>query len=155
MPYNLLRSVPYYTVPVIYALQVELTPKEILSIRNKLAKQNSVFAEKRYLDSLFLPSNIIGRKEQAEQLLQYIESLRHGFVVPHISVYGRSGSGKSTVVKFVCQNVKDVISFAFVNLREARTVFGCANLILSELGSESLKSAQGINKAVDKIGQKN
>jgi len=130
-------------------LQVELTKKAIDSIRKDIAKQNSVFSDKKYLDSLFLPSNIIGRRKQAEQLLKHVESLKQGFVVPQISVYGRSGSGKSTVVKFVCQNIQDVVSFAFVNLRKSKTVFGSANLILSELGSSNLKSAEGLNKAVD------
>jgi cell division control protein 6 len=133
---------------------VELTKKAINSIRKEIAKQNSVFSDKKYLDSLFLPSNIIGRRKQAEQLLKHVESLKQGFVVPQISVYGRSGSGKSTVVKFVCQNIQDVVSFAFVNLRKSKTVFGSANLILSELGSSNLKSAEGLNKAVDKIGER-
>ena len=48
-----------------------------------------------------------------------------------------------------CQNLSDRVSSAFVNLRKSKTVFGCANLILSELGSENLKSAQGLNMAVD------
>ncbi len=133
---------------------MELTRKTITSIRKDLAKQNSVFSNKKYLDSLFLPSNIIGRKKQAEQLLKHIESLKQGFVVPQISVYGRSGSGKSTVVKFVCQNIQDIVAFAFVNLRKSKTVFGCANFILSELGSSHLKSAEGLNKAVDRIGER-
>ena len=134
-------------------MQVELTKKAIDSIRKDIAKQNSIFSDKRYLDSLYLPSNIIGRRKQAEQLLKHIESLKQGFVVPQISVYGRSGSGKSTVVKFVCQNIGDMASVAFVNLRKSKTVFGCANLILSELGSRNLKSAEGLNKAVDNIGE--
>lgn len=137
---------------MIYVLQVELNEKEIKTIRQRLSKQNSVFSQKRFLDSLYLPSSIIGRKEQAEQLLRHIESQRQGFVVPVISVFGRSGSGKSTVVRFVCQNIGDTACSCYVNLRKARTVFGCANLILAGLGSESLKSADGINKAVDTIG---
>ena len=68
-----------------------------------------------------------------------------------MSVYGRSGSGKSMIVKFVCENLDEDISYAFVNLRKARTVFGCANLILAELRQSSLKSAQGINTAIGQI----
>ena len=71
-------------------------------------------------------------------------------MVPYISVYGRSGSGKSVVVRFVCDNI-DGISYRFVNLRQAKTVFGAANLILAELGVSGLKSAQGINLAVENI----
>ncbi len=128
---------------------MELTLEKIAELRQKIQKQNSVFKDKRYLDSLFLPSKIIGREKQAEQLIQYIDSLKQGLLVPVVSVYGRSGSGKSTVVRFVCQNLSDMISSAFVNLRKSKTVFGCANLILSKLGSENLKSAQGMNKAID------
>jgi len=74
---------------------------------------------------------------------------KQGYVVPLISVYGRSGAGKSTVVQFVCENLD--ISYCFVNLRRAKTVFGAANLILAELGQSNLKSAQGLNLAVEKI----
>ena len=136
---------------MIYALPVELTRKRISEIRKKIEKKNSVFAEKRYLDSMILPSKIIGRETETEKLLSCMMSFSDGFVVPFLSVYGRSGSGKSTVVKFVCENMTDLISFRFVNLRKARTVFGCANIILGNLESESLSSAQGLNGAVDRI----
>jgi len=135
---------------VIYVLQVELTPEKIAELRQKIQKQNSVFKDKRYLDSLILPSKIIGREKQAEQLIKYLDTLSQGLIVPLISVYGRSGSGKSTIVRFVCQNLPD-ISSAFVNLRKSKTIFGCANLILTELGLENLKSAQGLNKAIDSM----
>ena len=137
----------------IYALQVELTKNDIVSMRKEIAKKNSIFADKKYLDSLFLPSNIIGRKKQARQIIEYLESIQHGLLVPVISVYGRSGSGKSTIVKFVCKNMEDLFSYAFVNIRKARTVFGCANMVLAELGSEPLKSADGLTKAIETIGK--
>jgi len=137
-----------------YALQVELSPQKIAQIRAQIEKKNSIFKDKKYLDFLFLPSKIIGRQKQAEQLIQFIESLKQGLLVPVISVYGRSGSGKSTIVKFVLKNFDDILSFSFVNLRKAKTVFGSANLILSELGLPNLKSAQGMNKAIDQIEQR-
>jgi len=133
---------------------VELDSEKIAEIRKKVQKQNTIFKDKRYLDSLFLPSKIIGREKQAEQLIQYINSLKQGLLVPILSVYGRSGTGKSTVVRFVCKNLSDMLCFSFVNLRKAKTVFGCANLILSELGFANLKSAQGMNKAIDLMEQK-
>jgi len=139
---------------VIYALQVELTRNEILTMRKEILKKNSIFADKKYLDSLFLPSNIIGRKKQARQILEYFESLKHGLLVPVISVFGRSGSGKSTIIKFVCKNTDDLMSYAFVNIRKARTVFGCANMVLADLGAGPLKSADGLTKAIEMIGKR-
>ena len=134
---------------MIYVLPVELSKKKIVEIRKKIEQKNSIFAQKRYLDSMILPSKIIGRETETEKLLSNIMSLRDGFVVPFVFVYGRSGSSKSTVIKFVCENLSDLISFRFVNLRKTKTVFGCANMILGNLGEKSLSSAQGLNKAVD------
>jgi cell division control protein 6 len=127
--------------------------KEALKrISAEVEKENLLFANKTFLDNLTLPSQIIGREKKAKELVRFLLGYKHGFVVPFISVYGRSGSGKSTIVKFVCENLDDEqISYAFVNLRKARTVFGCANLILRELGQPSLKSAQGINTAIEQI----
>lgn len=71
--------------------------------------------------------------------------MKKGLVVPLVSIYGRSGSGKSTIVKFVCENLD--LDFCYVNFRKAKTVFGCINLILSEMGHPNLKNAQGINSA--------
>lgn len=47
-----------------YVLQVELTKKDLQHIRHKIRRRNIVFSNKKFLDSLFLPSEIIGRKER-------------------------------------------------------------------------------------------
>ncbi len=103
------------------------------------------------MDIFAVPSGIIGREDKAKEIARFLLAYRKGIVIPFISVYGRSGSGKSTVVRFVCENLGKDIAICFVNLRKAKTVFGCANLILSELGQPNLKSAQGINVAIEKI----
>src|SRR5918992_5122823 len=125
--------------------------QDLKRISAEVEKENLLFANKIFLDNLTLPSQIIGREGKAKELVWFLLGYKQGLVVPLISVYGRSGSGKSTIVKFVCENLDEDISYAFVNLRKARTVFGCANLILTELGQPSLKSAQGINIAIEQI----
>ncbi len=126
--------------------------KDIQKMISEIEKENSLFSKKANLDTLSFPPQIIGRQDKAKELIRLLLSHRQGFVVPYVSVYGRSGCGKSTVVRYVCQNI-DGMEFCFVNLRRAKTVFGCANLILAELGKQNLKSAQGINLAVDEIGK--
>jgi len=127
-----------------------LTQEKIDYLRKKIEAQKSMIS-KKYLDSLFLPSEILGRENQAEQLVKHLCSIQEGFVAPFISVYGRSGSGKSTVVKKVCDCFSDITCTRFVNLRRSSTVFGSANLILSELGLEQLKNSGGLDRAVDLI----
>lgn len=92
-----------------------------------------------------VPNSIVGRETESKKLVDYLLSYEKGLVVPLVSIYGRSGSGKSTIVKFVCENLD--LDFCYVNFRKAKTVFGCINLILSEMGHPNLKNAQGINSA--------
>lgn len=129
----------------------KLNKKDLENIVSKIENEGSIFSKKAYLDTITFPSTIVGRQKKAEELTRTLLGYKQGFVVPFVSVYGRSGSGKTTLVKFVCENLDDT-SYCFVNLRKARTIFGCANLILAELDRPTLKSAQGIQSVIDKIG---
>jgi archaeal cell division control protein 6 len=122
----------------------DLTPQKIFALRKKIEQKS---LSKKYLDFLY-SSKIIGREKQAEQLLECLCN-SNGFTMPLLSVYGRSGIGKSTVVKLVSENISDIACTGFVNLRRQKTIFGCANAILEELGNESLKNSEGLNKAMD------
>jgi len=121
--------------------------KEIFS---RLEQQQSIFKDKSLLDTLVFPQDVVGREEKIEEILKHLIGYKKGYVEPLISVFGRSGSGKSTLTKLVCKNFDDA-EHVFVNLRKAKTVFGSANQILSDLGEEPVKSARGLNVAVDLI----
>lgn len=128
-----------------YCRKIILDKKELRKMVGDVRKHNSIFSDKSFLDNLMVPASIVGRKAESKKLVDYLLSYEKGLVVPLVSIYGRSGSGKSTIVQFVCENLD--VDFCYVNLRKAKTVFGCINLILSELGHPNLKNAQGINSA--------
>jgi len=129
--------------------------KDFADLIFRVESQNQEFADKAYLSTMNMPYSIVGRERPIEELVRILLDYKKGFVVPFVSVYGRSGSGKSTIVKFVCQSLKDEmnVDFCFANLRKAKTVFGAANIILGEMNQPNLKSAQGINSCIDKIGE--
>ena len=127
-----------------------MTVLNLKKIITKIDQEEELFSDKSYFDSLIFPSKIIGREEEAQKVMKYLLSFKEGFVVPLISVYGRSGSGKSSVLRFICKNFKE-ISFCFVNLREAKTIFGAANLILKELHEKPITNSRGINDVFDRI----
>ena len=133
-------------------LQVQLTKKKLAKLRKKLESKNSLFAEKLFLESLGPPEKILGRDDETEKILQYLHP-SEGYLPSFVTVHGASGTGKSAVVKFVCENITDVVSISFVNLRKSKTVFGCANLILSALDHKPIKTSDGINLAIEKIEQ--
>ena len=130
---------------------MELTKQKILEIKNKIKRSESIFSEKRYLESLGPPIPIIGRENEAEQIIKFLHPSKDGFQLSFVSIYGRSGTGKSIIVKFVCENMSDVFSHCFVNLRRVDTHFGCANLILENLDCLPLKSSAGINTVMNSI----
>ena len=125
---------------------------ELRKIVKKVKHDNQIFKQKSKLASLSneIPTSLVGRGKQTKQLVRYLMSYEEGMVVPLVSVFGRSGSGKSSLVKFVCSNISD-IEYCYVNFRKARTIFGCANLILGAMGHEPIQSAKGMNKAIDTI----
>lgn len=52
-------------------------------------------------------------------------------------------------MKFVCEHLP--LAYKIVNLRQVRSVFGYASLILEELGGEPVKSPHDTEVAVDRM----
>jgi cell division control protein 6 len=134
-----------------------LNKQEVKKMAQEIEKEDSIFADKSELDTLVHPTTIIGREDKIQELLRFLTGYKKGHVAPLLWVYGRSGSGKSTIVRLVCEslcerdNSKADLSYEFVNLRKVKTIFGCTNLILAELGKPQVKSAQGMNLAISEI----
>lgn len=94
-------------------------------------QENALFADKKMLDgSLQAAGPPVVREKEASELVRALSGSK-GYVAPFVFVYGRTGSGKSTVVKFVCERLS--VALKMVNLQKAGTIVGCANLILQEL----------------------
>ena len=118
----------------------------------KVNKEQKNSVNKSAFDTSTLPSKIVGRTTEVEHLVRYLLGYKERHVVPLVSIFGRSGTGKSTLVRYVGNHIPE-IKLCFVNLRKAKTVFGGANLILNSLDCPSLKSAQGMNVAMETIQQ--
>src|SRR3989338_1156124 len=123
---------------------------ELDDIIKKIEKEKKAFSNKAALDTSNQPLQIVSRTNEVEKIIGYIIDYKQGQVVPLVSIYGRSGTGKSTLVRHVCTYLPEV-KLCFVNLRKAKTVFGGVNLILNELDQPSLTSAQGMNLGMEKI----
>jgi len=127
-----------------------MSDPELDKIINKVEKEKSIFLNKASLDTSNQPTKIISRTNEVEKIAEYLLDYKQGHIVPLVSIYGRSGTGKSTLVRYVCNYISE-IKLCFVNLRKAKTVFGAVNLILNELDQPSLTSAQGMNLGMEKI----
>jgi cell division control protein 6 len=127
-----------------------MADRELDEIINKVEKEKQSFVKKSALDTSTQPVKIVSRVNEVEKIVRFLLDYKQEQVVPLLSIYGRSGTGKSTLVRHVCNNIQE-IKLCFVNLRKAKTVFGGVNLILNGLDQPSLTSAQGMNVAMEKI----
>lgn len=130
----------------------EIFNDKISKIISMIEKENEIFSNKSALDSLSLPSKILGRNKQIEAIIRLLLSYRYGHVVPFISVYGRTGSGKTVIIQHVCSELKEV-DYVLVNLRRTHSVFGAINLILADLGLDTVKGSQGAAMAFGKMAE--
>ena len=132
--------------------EINMSDAEFDDIINKVEKEKKAFSNKASLDTSIPPQNIVSRINETQAIVRYLLDYKQGHVVPLVSIYGRSGTGKSTLLKYICNRLPE-IKLCFVNLRKAKTVFGGVNLIINELDQPSLTSAQGMNVAMEKIQQ--
>lgn len=131
-----------------------VSKEDIEKVAAQVEKENSLFASKACLDTLApegARADPVGREDRAGELVRALTGgLAQGYAPAFVFVYGRTGSGKSTVVRFVCESLP--VAHRLVNLRRARTVYGCASLILEELGG-SPKSGQTIDFIMERIAE--
>ena len=127
-----------------------MSNSELDAIISIVEREKKAFLKKDALDTSNPPLTIVSRIEEVMQITRFVLGYKQGYVVPLVSIYGRSGTGKSTLVRHVCNYLPE-IKLCFVNLRKAKTVFGGVNLILNELDQPSLTSAQGMNLGMQKI----
>jgi len=127
-----------------------MSDSELDAIISMVEREKKAFLKKDALDTSNQPLKIVSRIEEVQKIIRFLLDYKQGYVVPLVSIYGRSGTGKSTLVRHVCNHLPE-IKLCFVNLRKAKTVFGGVNIILNELDQPSLTSAQGMNLGMQKI----
>lgn len=121
---------------------------DIASACSAVDNSLTFYRDKRHLDTNFPASKIIGREKEGKQLASLLANWSIGGSLPTmIAVRGKSGTGKTTVVRYVCDNLPQM-KYAMVNLRLANTALACINAILKEMGAAEVKSARGLSGAL-------
>lgn len=88
-----------------------------MNIFEELGEKQSVFKCKKYLDHRFLPEKLPHREEQIKSVAKYwIESLS-SVTPPDITIYGKTGTGKTAVAKFARKQLEQISKEKKVNVR--------------------------------------
>lgn len=109
-------------------------------------KQESLFINKKVLQSAYVPNSILHRDELIDQLAGILAPALRGERPSNIFVYGRTGSGKSLTIQHVCNNMMEIavknklnIKVLYLNCkmkRVADTEYRLIAQLARELGEE-------------------
>ncbi len=125
-------------------------------IKNNTEKieNNKVFKNKKILNPLKTPKEIVGRKKQKNKLINILKGINEDYIPPTVSIFGPPGTGKTVTTRKICssfaQKNKD-LEITYVNLKESRTVFRGANKILDSLAGEKKKAYHGLDGIFEEI----
>ncbi|MBM4241603.1 MAG: AAA family ATPase [Euryarchaeota archaeon] len=76
-----------------------------MNIFDGLQDKKTVFKEKKYLDHRFLPDRLPHREEQISSIAKYWVEALNNVTPPDITIYGKTGTGKTAVAKFAMKQL--------------------------------------------------
>ncbi|MFB2623008.1 MULTISPECIES: ORC1-type DNA replication protein Cdc6-1 [Methanothermobacter] len=88
-----------------------------MNIFDEIGDKESVFKDKKYLDHRFLPDRLPHREEQIRSIAKYWVEALNGVTPPDITIYGKTGTGKTAVAKFAMKQLKEASRDCDVNIR--------------------------------------
>ncbi len=88
-----------------------------MNIFEELGDKKTVFADKQFLDHRFLPDNLPHREEQIKSIAKYWIEALNNVTPPDITIYGKTGTGKTAVAKFAMKQLKEAAKNNDLNIR--------------------------------------
>lgn len=88
-----------------------------MNIFDEIGDKESVFKDKKYLDHRFLPDRLPHREEQIRSIAKYWVEALNGVTPPDITIYGKTGTGKTAVAKFAMKQLKEASKDCDFNIR--------------------------------------
>jgi archaeal cell division control protein 6 len=87
------------------------------NIFEELKEKNSVFKFKKFLDHRFLPEKLPHREDQIKSVAKYWVEALNGVTPPDVTIYGKTGTGKTAVAKFARKQLEQISKEKNVNVR--------------------------------------
>jgi archaeal cell division control protein 6 len=77
------------------------------NIFDELGNKKTVFKDKKFLDHRFLPDKLPHREDQIKSIAKYWVEALNNVTPPDITIYGKTGTGKTAVAKFAMKQLKE------------------------------------------------
>ena len=105
---------------------------------DNLLHVKSLFRDRRALGHAFNPENLPHRKDEISALVNNLVEALRGHAPSNMNLYGRPGSGKTAVTRFVCRDLESKGAAEGCNIRTVE--INCRNIdtkyrVLAEIGN--------------------
>src|SRR3989338_2248591 len=105
-------------------------------------RKNSVFLDKRALQSTYIPENILHREEHTQQIANTLAPALKGEKPSNLFVYGKTGTGKTLTIKYTTQKLAEVaetenapLKIIYINCKLKRSA-DTEYLLMAQLAGE-------------------
>jgi cell division control protein 6 len=89
----------------------------LMNIFDELGDKKTVFKEKKFLDHRFLPDKLPHREDQIKSIAKYWIEALNSVTPPDITIYGKTGTGKTAVAKFAMKQLKEASRDQDLNIK--------------------------------------
>ncbi|MGB9732860.1 MAG: Cdc6/Cdc18 family protein [Candidatus Micrarchaeia archaeon] len=109
-------------------------------IFENLMKESSIFANRDALSPHYMPSSLLFREKQIDSIVKYLTPSLKGERGRNLFIYGKTGTGKTSCMKYVIEKVKEIPSvkakISYVNCR----IYNSRYRVLSKIVNDHLPS---------------
>jgi len=107
------------------------------NVFDKLMNKERIFKNREALSSTFIPKEFPHRSDEINDFANILKPALYGARPSNILIYGQTGTGKTAVTKFICEQILEKaakenkkIHTAYINCKQTNTSYG----ILANIG---------------------
>ena len=132
-----LYAIPVVPLVVAVLLMKKQEVSENRNIFDSLVNKEKIFKNREALSSTFIPSEFPHRNNEINSFANILKPALYGARPSNILIYGQTGTGKTAIAKFICEQIQEKaeaenkkIHTAYINCKQTNTPYG----ILSNIG---------------------
>jgi cell division control protein 6 len=148
--------------PFLFQIIMMSTDKLLTDIFRKALSGKSLFKNRDVLRAEYIPPRLPFREEQITTIAQILSPLLHGSKCSNLLLYGKTGTGKTAVARYVLQKLQETASTqniplisAYTNTRvagtEYRTLYDIARHVSVDIPFTGLALREASERILNKI----